>query len=125
MSRLLLDTHVVLWWLTGAALDADAQAMIQDPDNVVLVSVASAWEVAMKQSLGKLEPPEDFTDAAVAEGLALLGIEVAHVRAVRELPHHHRDPFDRMLVAQARVEQLVLVTRDARLGRYDVRTLAA
>ena len=125
MSRLLLDTHVVLWWLTGAALDADVHGMIQDPDNVVLVSVASAWEVAIKQSLGKLEPPEDFADAAVAEGLTLLGIELAHVRAVRDLPHHHRDPFDRMLVAQAQVEQLVLVTRDARLGQYDVRTLAA
>lgn len=125
MSRLLLDTHVVLWWLTGAALDADAQAMIQDPDNVVLVSVASAWEVAIKQSLGKLDTPEDFADAAVAEGLTLLGIELAHVQAAGDLPHHHRDPFDRMLVAQAQVERLTLVTRDVRLGQYDVHTLAA
>ena len=101
MSRLLLDTHVVLWWLTGAALDADVHAMIQDPDNVVLVSVASAWEVAIGQSLGTLDPPEDFADAAVAEGLTVLGIELAHVRAVRNLPHHQRDPFDRLLVAQA------------------------
>ena len=125
MRRLLLDTHVVLWWLTGAALDAGVHAMIRDPDNVVLVSVASAWEVAIKQSLGKLEPPEDFADAAGSEGLTLLGIELTHVRAVGHLPHHHRDPFDRMLVAQAQVEQLTLVTRDARLGQYDVRTLAA
>lgn len=98
--------------------------MIQDPDNVVLVSVASAWEVAVKQSLGRIDPPEDLADAAVAEGLTLLGIELAHVRAVRHLPYHHRDPFDRMLVAQAQVEQLVLVTRDAHLG-YDVPILAA
>lgn len=125
MSRLLLDTHVVLWWLTGSRLETGAEEAIADPANTVLLSLASVWEVSTKQALGKLELPEDVADAAVAEGLTLLGIEVTHLRVVGRLPQHHRDPFDRLPVAQAQVEQAVLVTRDARLSDYDVRTLAA
>lgn len=125
MTRLLLDTHVALWWLVDAPLDDAVRSTLSDPDNVAYVSVASAWEVAVKQSVGKLEPPEDFADAVVAEGFTILGVELGHVRAVRSLPLHHRDPFDRMLVAQAQVERLTLVTRDERLSQYDVRILTA
>lgn len=125
MTRLLLDTHVVFWWLLDAPLDDAVRAAMSDPDNVSFVSMASAWEVAIKQSVGKLNPPEDFADAVVAEGFTMLGVELDHVRAVRSLPLHHRDPFDRMLVAQAQVEQLTLVSRDRRLAQYDVKVLAA
>lgn len=91
----------------------------------MFVSVASLWEIAIKQGRGRLTPPEDPADAALAVGFELLGIEPPHTRAVRDLPHHHCDPFDRMLVAQAQVERLTLVTRDRRLADYDVPVLAA
>jgi PIN domain nuclease of toxin-antitoxin system len=99
--------------------------LLADGGTDAQVSIASVWEVAIKTSIGKLRAPEDFADAAVAEGLALLPIEVEHIRAVRDLPFHHRDPFDRMLVAQALVEGLALVTRDRQLAAYGVRVLPA
>ena len=125
MTRLLLDTHVVFWWLMEAPLSERARFAIEDRQNDALFSMASAWEVAIKQSLGKLDPPEDFAEAAAGEGFELLRIELSHVRAVRSLPLHHRDPFDRMLVAQAQVEGLTLVTRDRRLRAYDVAVVEA
>ena len=125
MSGLLLDSHVVLWWLADEPLTGPASAAIADPARSVLVSMATAWELAIKQGLGKLRVGDDYLDLLSAHGIALLGIHPPHTRAVRDLPHHHRDPFDRMLVAQAQVERLTLVTRDDRLRRYDVRILAA
>jgi PIN domain nuclease of toxin-antitoxin system len=125
VTGLLLDTHVALWWLTNERLTSEVSAAIAEPRQARLVSMATVWEVAIKQGLGRLHPPEDFVEALVDEGFELLAIEPPHTRAVRDLPHHHRDPFDRMLVAQAQVERLTLVTRDERLSRYDVRILAA
>ncbi len=123
--RLLVDTHVLLWLMTGEPVAADAAEAIADPRNTVFVSVASLWEIAIKEGRGRLTPPEDPAEAAVAVGFDLLGIEPAHVREVRVLPDHHRDPFDRMLIAQARQEHLMLVTRDRRLSEYDVSVLVA
>ncbi|WP_336922368.1 type II toxin-antitoxin system VapC family toxin [Aquipuribacter sp. SD81] len=123
--RYLLDTHVLLWLLTDEPVESSARTALADPANDVLVSMASLWEIAIEQGLGRLSPPEDPGDAAVAMGFALLGVEPEHVRAVAGLPHHHRDPFDRMLVAQAAIEGLVLVTRDRRLPAYEVPTLLA
>ena len=125
MTDLLLDTHVAFWWFTGAPLAGAAAGALAEPGRRVLVSIASVWEVAIKEATGKLRPPEDFADTAVAEGFELLPIAVEHARAAGALPMHHRDPFDRMLVAQARTEGLVLVTRDARLQRYGVPVLEA
>ena len=124
--RLLLDTSTLLWWLDDdRKLGAAARAAIASPDNEVYVSAASAWEISVKRASGKLEAPFDVADALERSFFIELPIEVAHAMAAGELPSHHKDPFDRMLVAQARVEGLTLVAHDAGIARYDVELLDA
>lgn len=124
--RLLLDTHVLLWIAAGGgALGPRAAAAIADGRRPVFVSAVSAWEIAIKASLGRIDVPADYLEMLDHYRFTPLDVSTAHALAVRELPAHHRDPFDRMLVAQARVEGLALVTADARLAAYDVRLLAA
>jgi PIN domain nuclease of toxin-antitoxin system len=117
---LLLDTHVILWWLTDdPALKDDVKARLDiDPD--VYVSAASVWEVAIKQSIGKLAEPADLPEIVRDSGFRELPITAAHALAAGRLPLIHRDPFDRVLVAQARCEGLTLASRDPRVRRYDV-----
>ncbi len=123
--KLLLDTHALLWWLAGdeqlarPAHDAIAQT------QVVVVSAASAWEVGIKQALGKLTGPDDLRTEIVTNGFTPLEISVEHALSAAGLPPHHDDPFDRMLIAQARIEGLTLVSRDRRFSSYDVPLLAA
>ena len=120
MVQLLLDTHVFLWWRTddrrvrGVARDAISKA------DVVFVSVASAWEVAIKSRLGRLTLLADFAAGIDESGFERLSISFAHADETARLPDHHRDPFDRMLVSQARVERLTLTTHDRALEPYDV-----
>ena len=117
--RLLLDTHLLLWWLEASpSLSAQAREMIRDPENTVFVSAVSLWEIWLKQSLGKLRLPGDFTERLAAEAFESLPLMALHTRQVGLLPWHHRDPFDRMLVAQAQVENLVLLTADQALAAY-------
>lgn len=123
--KLLLDTHVVLWWLEEASISREAQTAIENPRNPVCVSAASAWELGIKVGLGKLEPPERLSDRLTAERFTPLPVTVEHGLRVGELPLHHKDPFDRLLVAQAQLEGLTIVTRDRRIALYDVQTLAA
>lgn len=123
--RLLLDTHALLWWLADEGLAADARAAIAAGDNQVLVSAASAWEIAIKRALGRLSAPEDLLDQLAASGFDHLPIALRHALAVSDLPAHHRDPFDRMLIAQAMVEGLTVVTRDRRFSAYPVAVLPA
>lgn len=126
MAGLLLDTHVVLWWLDDPQQIAPmAREAIADGLNDVFVSAASAWELAIKAALGKLQAPDDLETALAEAGFTALPITVRHALGVRELPDVHQDPFDRILVAQARVEGLTLVTRVPRLGQYGVSVLAA
>jgi PIN domain nuclease of toxin-antitoxin system len=117
---LLLDTHALLWWLQDAAMDPGVVSQISDPATLVVVSAASVWEAALKASLGKLEAPEPLGVAATAEGFEPLAITFAHAERAGGLPLHHRDPFDRMLVAQAQIEGLTIVTRDPAFAAYDV-----
>lgn len=128
--NLLLDTHVLLWWWQGSArLGDDARDRIADPGTAVWVSAATAWEMAIKEALGRLElpeAPEEFVPREIAQdGFRPLAISVAHALAVGTLPRHHGDPFDRLLITQARIEDLVLVSSDAAFEAYDVRALTA
>lgn len=121
---LLLDTHLVLWWLTDdPALSDDIKTRLDhDPD--VYVSAVTIWEVAIKQAIGKLAEPADLPERIRDCGFAALAISFEHAITAGHLPLIHRDPFDRMLVAQAKCEDLTLVTRDLRCQRYEVSVLA-
>jgi PIN domain nuclease of toxin-antitoxin system len=119
--KLLLDTHVLLWWLDNPRLiSAPVAKAIADARNSVYVSAAIVWEIAIKKRLGKLECPDDLEDAIEANGFFSVSISVTHARLVETLPDHHRDPFDRMLVAQAISEGLTLATRDRDIMKYTV-----
>jgi len=121
--RLLLDTHVVLWWRQNSRqLTRDATELIATAE-AAYVSAASAWEVIIKTALGRLALADPFERHVTAAGFEPLAITFAHAAEVGRLPALHADPFDRMLVAQARVEGLTLVTHDVMLARYDVRTI--
>ena len=125
--RLLLDTHVWLWWQADdRRLGARARHAIGTATEVRF-SAASAWEIAIKVSLGKLTLPRgvDIESALALDGFRPLPVEVAHAEALRALPALHRDPFDRMLVAQAQSEGLTIMTADARLADYEVPLLRA
>lgn len=120
--RLLVDTHAALWLLgEDQRLSAHADELLTDTRNEVLLSAAVVWEVAIKRSLGKLDAPDGFARQLVDGGAVALPIGIDHARAVRLLPWHHRDPFDRLLVAQATLEDAVLVSNDDRLSLYGVR----
>lgn len=122
---LLLDTHAFLWWVEGApALGRRARAAVSNPDNDVFFSVASCWELAIKLSLGKLRLTQSLErfipEQLTRNGFALLGMEFRHVARVADLPFHHRDPFDRVLVAQALVDELAIVSADGIFRKYGV-----
>lgn len=119
--RLLLDTHAYLWWLADdPRLREGARAAIADPDAAVHVSAASVWEIAIKIELGKLELDGDPVAEIARNGFLELAMTARHALAAGSLPRHHDDPFDRMLIAQARTEDLTLVTRDAAFRAYNV-----
>lgn len=124
--RLLLDTHVVLWWLAAdAGLAAPVRAAIADPANEVAVSAASVWEVAIKAALGKLRAPHGLLDELERHRFSQLPVTGEHALRAGALPRHHDDPFDRMLVAQAEIEDMCVVTRDPAFAAYGVPLLAA
>ena len=117
--NLLLDTHVLLWRETGvAALPGEARLLIADPDNTVFVSTISLWEIWLKHSLRKLRLPLHFEERLDGDFFEILPLTAAHARQVAKLPWLHKDPFDRMLVAQAELEDLLLLTVDERLRPY-------
>ena len=120
---MLLDTHVALWGLAGdpALSDEFLDRLRHDPD--IFLSSVTVWEIAIKQTAGKLAGPADLVERVRDMGFRELPVTSAHAVVARRLPMHHRDPFDRMLVAQATVEGLTLATRDTDIQRYDVETL--
>jgi PIN domain nuclease of toxin-antitoxin system len=122
-ARLILDTHVFLWWrIDSARLTAEARTAIATAD-VVFVSAASAWEAAIKAALGKLRLDDSFEKGVESSGFEKLPIQFAHAEGAGALPPHHRDPFDRMIIAQALIEDLTIVTHDRRLESYEARFL--
>ena len=124
--RLLLDTHVLLWWLADdPRLSTQAREAIADGTNVVAVSAATAWEVAIKRTTGKLKAPDDLVERLDANGFVDLPITLADALAAGHLPRHHDDLFDRMLIAQAQSHEMTVVTRDRRFERYGINLLPA
>jgi PIN domain nuclease of toxin-antitoxin system len=125
--RLLLDTHVFLWWLSDETiLSPGAREAIADPISLVHVSAATVWEIAIKAHLGRLDTSgADMTHEIPANGFVELPMTARHAHTAGWLPRHHDDPFDRMLIAQAQVEALTIVTRDAAFRSYDVALLPA
>lgn len=122
--RVLLDTHFLLWWLADAPeLGERGREVISAPENLIFFSAASLWELRIKEGIGKIELPASFANALSAEAFEPLSVTVKHTEALRGLPLHHRDPFDRMLIAQAQVESMTFLTRDKIVELYDVRCL--
>ncbi|MDO3378010.1 type II toxin-antitoxin system VapC family toxin [Geoalkalibacter halelectricus] len=122
MQRFLLDTHVFLWWLADAPeLGPHCRELLADQRNEVFVSAATTWEISIKKALGTLDAPEDMDSIVEDEGFAKLPISLYHGQLAGSLPALHRDPFDRMLVAQAQAEGLILMTSDTNIGLYNVR----
>jgi PIN domain nuclease of toxin-antitoxin system len=119
--KLLLDTHVVLWWTHDAQRLSDAaqEALVDERHDIVLSAVL-AWEIAVKRALGKLKVRSGLISELIRDGARELAVTVAHADAVEALPAHHRDPFDRMLIAQARVEGAILVSADTVFRSYDI-----
>jgi PIN domain nuclease of toxin-antitoxin system len=123
--RLLLDTHTLLWWLDGdRRLSRKARALVGDEDNLVLVSAASAWEITAKARLGKLpgalDVAADVAGCVASQGFTALDITILHAQRAGRLPGEHRDPFDRMLAAQAQLEDLPIVSDDEVFDGYGV-----
>jgi PIN domain nuclease of toxin-antitoxin system len=116
---LLLDTHVFLWWrIDSPRLKGKLRQVMSNPENEVYVSAAVAWEIVIKRSLGRLIFEGSVGEAVIEEGFTMLPVTVAHVDEIASLPDHHRDPFDRLLIAQARREGLTLATHDRVVRRY-------
>lgn len=126
MKRLLLDTHALLWWLSDdAQLGEETRRAISNPRNQVYVSAASTWEISIKKTIGKLSSPDDMDAIVEDEGFDKLPITLFHGEQAGLLPEHHKDPFDRMLIAQAQAEGLVIITNDKKIARYNIRTMDA
>ena len=123
--NLLLDSHCLLWWLAGAPMSTQADEAIADLTNEVYVSAASMWELEIKSALGKLTIEGDLFREVETAGLTWLPITPSHGVAAARLPMHHRDPFDRMVIAQAQLESCSIVSRNARFAEYSVALIAA
>jgi PIN domain nuclease of toxin-antitoxin system len=121
----LLDTHVMLWWLTGRELSPEANRILDQLENTVFVSPVSAWELHVKAAKGQLTIDGSPLDAIFDCGFEILNVAWSHAVAAAELPQHHKDPFDRLLIGQAMVEAATLISRDAVFGRYDVALIKA
>ncbi|GJL63777.1 MAG: twitching motility protein PilT [Nitrospirales bacterium] len=119
--KILLDTHVFLWWMGDhKSLTAKAASTIKEGKNAVYVSAVTAWEISIKKALGKLKAPDELEEALEANRFLQLPITIQHGLMAGGLPRHHDDPFDRMLIAQAQLENLTIMTHDVHMKRYDI-----
>lgn len=124
--KYLLDTHTLLWWLEdNPTLSRKAKQIISLNKNIIYVSSVSAWEIAIKKSLGKLEAPDNLEEMIRENNFVPLSISIVHALDIIKLPNHHDDPFDRLLIAQAKYEKLILITRDANIAKYKISVVEA
>ncbi len=122
--KILLDTHIMLWWFANdAALSEKTRKIIANTDNVIFVSVASAWEITIKKALGKLQAPDDLESAISANNFEILPINIKHAIGISHLEPYHADPFDRILIAQAKIENLTLITHDKQILAYSISSI--
>ena len=123
-NHFLIDTHIFIWWMgKSSKLSKNIVRLLNNPENYIFLSIASVWEIIIKQGKEKLRIPQDIEGGIKESGFILLPIEISHVLRIRKLPSFHRDPFDRILIAQTIVEHLTLVTDDAKMKKYDVRLM--
>lgn len=118
--KYLLDTHVIIWAVDQTDKLSEQYRQLLEHEDQCVVSIASLWEIAIKKSLGKLEVRDDLAVFLQRTGVSILQVELPHIETIRTLPHHHRDPFDRMLIAQAMTENLSLLTVDRHFALYGV-----
>lgn len=125
--RLMLDTHVLLWWLQdNPRLGQRARSLIADSANDVLVSIATPWELSVKHRIGKMhDSGSAVMEALLRQGMSIVDLSPAHLTALEAMPLHHRDPFDHLIIAQAFVERAAIITDDAIFPRYGVRCIPA
>jgi PIN domain nuclease of toxin-antitoxin system len=123
--NILLDTHVVIWWYEDPQLLLDgARKLIENKENTLFLSPAVVWEISIKQSLKKLKVPDGLIDKAILD-LIEIPIMIKHTQVLKNLPLIHHDPFDRILIAQAKADDLYLMTRDKQIAKYDIRVINA
>lgn len=121
MNSYLLDTHIFIWAMEESKrLPKDIKSKISDPNNKVFISVATAWEIIIKRMKNKLKAPKDIPGGIKTAGFRVLPIEITHVLGVEGLPLYHQDPFDRILIAQAKIEKLTLITSDKKFKKYNL-----
>ncbi|MCJ8278578.1 MAG: type II toxin-antitoxin system VapC family toxin [Rivularia sp. ALOHA_DT_140] len=119
--KFLLDTHTLIWWLANdATLSQTARTAIANPDNLIFVSAASVWEIAIKKQIGKLNTPDDLEAQIEQNDLQPLPINISHASYIEKLPLHHKDPFDRIIISQATCEKMKIITRDKKFNVYQV-----
>lgn len=117
---------MILWWLEGPdELSEEAKGVIVDPTHRILISTASVWEINIKMGIGKLKVNKNYAEILVADGFEILDIQLAHVMKILELPSIHNDPFDRILIGQAAVEQATIISRDKKITQYPVNFILA
>lgn len=124
--RYLLDTHIFIWWMEkNKRLSTDTFDLLNNSQNKVFLSVASIWEIVIKKAKKKLKTPKDVEGGIKASGFISLNIDLSHVLEIEKLPTYHNDPFDRIIISQAKIEDLTLITSDKKIWKYDLRLLKA
>ena len=124
--KYLLDTQVFIWWMEeNKRLPQKIKFIIDDPTNRIFISVVTPWEIIIKRKLKKLKVPKNFENYLMKEVFKIVPIYILHVLNVEQLPHHHKDPFDRVLVSQAKAEKLTLITSDPKIWKYNISLLKA
>ena len=117
--KILLDTHILLWAVSDSyKLSVKHTELIENPNNIIFISIATLWELTIKQSLGKIDLPENFLTDLTRHGYEIMKVEIDHLIALKQLPLYHRDPFDRIIIAQAMAEQCYLLTVDHEIEKY-------